>query len=77
MVFGLHENRPIYRCEASAVKAMRPSLSREFSFQLLLGFCTLLRSQYWKCGILIFSHFFSFHFHHGVEVDILEDESLQ
>ena len=39
--------------EASAVKAMRPILTREFSFQLILEFCTPPRSQYWKCGILI------------------------
>ena len=34
MVFGLHEYRPIYRFEASAVKAMRPFLTREFSFPI-------------------------------------------
>ena len=28
-VFGLRESRPIYRFEASAVKAMRPILTRE------------------------------------------------
>ena len=33
MVFGLHEYRPSYKIEASAVKAMRPILTREFSFQ--------------------------------------------
>ena len=48
MVFGLHEYRPIYRFEASAVKAMRPILTHESSFQLILGFCTLHRSQHWK-----------------------------
>ena len=37
MVFGLHEYRPMYRFEASALKAMRPILTREFSFQLILG----------------------------------------
>ena len=36
MVFGLDEYRPIYRLEAFAVKAMRPILAREFSFQLIL-----------------------------------------
>ena len=36
MVFGLHEYRPIYRLEASAEKAIRPILAREFSFQLIL-----------------------------------------
>ena len=35
-VFGLHEYRPIYRFEASAVKATRLILTREFSFQLIL-----------------------------------------
>ena len=35
-VFGLHEYRPISRFEASAVKVMRPILTREFSFQLIL-----------------------------------------
>ena len=30
MVFGLHEYRPIYRFSASAVKVMRPILTREF-----------------------------------------------
>ena len=53
MVFGLHEYLPIYRFEASAVKAMRPILTREFSVQLILGFCTLLRSQHWKYNIPI------------------------
>ena len=53
MVFGLHGCRPIYRFEASAVKAMRPMLTREFSFQLIFGICTLLRSQYWKYNIPI------------------------
>ena len=62
--------------EASAVKALRSILTREFSFQLILGFLCTSHSQYWKCGILIFSHFFSFHFHHGVEVDLLEDEGF-
>ena len=33
LVFGLHEYRPIFRLEAFAVKAMRPILTREFSFQ--------------------------------------------
>ena len=33
MFLGLHEYRPIYRFEASAVKATRPILTREFSFQ--------------------------------------------
>ena len=51
MVFGLHECRPIYRLEASAVKAMRPILTREFTFSLILWFCTLLRSQYWTFNI--------------------------
>ena len=59
MVFGLHEYRPIYRFEASAVKAMRPILTRESSFQLILF--SLLH-----CDV-----------DHGVEVDILEDESLE
>ena len=36
MVFGLHRYRPLYRFEASAVKALRPILTREFSFQLIL-----------------------------------------
>ena len=36
MVFGWNESRPIYRIEASEVKAMRPILTREFSFQLIL-----------------------------------------
>ena len=53
VVFGLHEYRPIYRFEASAVKAMRPILTRVFSFQLILGFCTLHRSQHWKYNIAI------------------------
>ena len=45
MVFGLHEYRTIFRLEASAVKAMRPILTREFSFQLTCGFLyTLLLS---------------------------------
>ena len=35
-VFGLHEYRPISRFEASAVKVMRPILTREFSFQFIL-----------------------------------------
>ena len=48
VVFELHEYRPNYRFEASAVKATRPILTREFSFQLILGFCTLSLSQYWK-----------------------------
>ena len=56
-VFGLHEYRPIYRFEASAVKATRLILTREFSFQLIL--LSLL-----QCDV-----------DHGVEVDILEDES--
>ena len=52
--------RIIYRFEASAVKAMRPILKRGFSFQLILGFCTLTRSQYWKYNIPIrCSRFFS------------------
>ena len=59
MVFELHEYRPIYRFEASAVKAMRLILTREFSFQLIL--LSLLH-----CDV-----------DHGVEVDILEDESLE
>ena len=34
-------------------------------------------SQNWECGILTVSHFFSFHFHHGFEVDLLEDEGFK
>ena len=30
---------------------MRPILTREFSFQLIFGICTLPRSQYWKYNI--------------------------
>ena len=51
MVFGLHEYRPIYRFQTYAVEAMRPILTREFSFQLVLGFCTLSLSQYWKYNV--------------------------
>ena len=36
MVFGFHEYRSIYNFEASAEKAMRLILTREFSFQLIL-----------------------------------------
>ena len=43
-------------------------------FPINLGILHTSHSRYWKCGILVFSHFFSFHFHHGVEVDLLEDE---
>ena len=78
MVFGLHEYRPICRFEASAVKAMRPILTREFSFQLIFGFRTLLRSQYWKYHIPIrLLSLLHCDVYHGVEVDILEDESLE
>ena len=77
MVFGLHEYRPIYRFEASSVKPMRLILPREFSFQLLLGFCTLSHSQHWKYNRPIrCSRFFTVTYH-GVEVDILKDESLE
>ena len=75
--FGLHEYRPIYRFEAPAVKAMRPTLTREFSFQLIWGFCTL------PFFILEVSHSNSLlsllhcDVHHGVEVYILEDENLE
>ena len=68
MVFGLHECRPIYRFEASAVKAMRPILTREFSFQLIFGFCTAS-----LFSILEVSHDVQL----GVEVDILEVENLE
>ena len=75
MVF---EYRPIYGSEASAVKAMRPILTREFSFQLILGFCTLPFSQYWEYNIpntlLSLLHC---DVYHGVEVGILEDENLK
>ena len=79
MVFGLHEYCPIYRFEASAVKGMRPILTREFSFQLILKILyRFLLSQYWK-----FSHpntllsLLHCDVYHGVEVDILEDEILE
>ena len=39
--------------ELLRLKGMRPILTREFSFQLILGFCTLSRSQYWKFYIPI------------------------
>ena len=42
MVFGLHEYRPIYRFEASAVKAMRPILTRilfPINFALASSLC--------------------------------------
>ena len=48
MVYGLQEYRPIHRFETSAVKAMQPILTSEFSLQLILGFCTLPCHQYWK-----------------------------
>ena len=78
MVFGFHEYRPIYRLQASAVKAMRLILTREFSFQFIFWIldtfpfsilevkhpCTLLSLLY--CDVC-----------HGVEVDILEDETLE
>ena len=51
---------------------MRPILIREFSFQLILKFS----SEYWKYDTpMRYSRFF-FHIHHGVEVDILGDESF-
>ena len=59
MVFGLREYCPIYRFKASAVKAMRLILTREFSFQFIL--LSLLHDDV----------------DHGVEVGILEDESLE
>ena len=59
MVFGLHEYCPIYSFKASAVKAMRPILKREYSFQFFL--LSLLH-----CDV-----------DHGVELDILEDESFE
>ena len=57
MVFELHDYRQIYNFEASAVKAMRLILTREFSFQFIL------------------LSFLLFDVDHGVEVDVLEDES--
>ena len=35
MVFGLHEYRPIYIFETSAIEAMRPILTRDFSFRFV------------------------------------------
>ena len=57
MVFGFHEYRPIYRFEASAMKAMRLIFTRELSSQLILLSLP-------HCDV-----------DHGVEVDILVDES--
>ena len=56
---------------------MRPILTREFSFQLVLGFCTLSLSQYWKYNVPTrCSRFFTCEVYHGVQVDMLEDENL-
>ena len=46
MVFGLHEYCPIYRLDASAVKAIRLILIHDFSFQLIL-FSLLHWSRSW------------------------------
>ena len=78
MVFGLHEYRPIYRFEASAVKAMRSILTREFSFQLIWGFLYTapfsILEVYFPNTLLSLLHC---DVYYGVEVDILEDESLK
>ena len=71
-IFIFTDFKPCF--EASTVKAMRPNLTRKFSFQLILEFS----SQYWKYDVPIrCSRLFSFHVHHGVEVDILEDQRFK
>ena len=65
MVFGLLEYRQIYRFEASPVKAMRPILTR-ILFPMLEVYRPNTLLSLLHCDV-----------YHGVEVDILEDESLE